>query len=163
MSSRARRSSLIPNVKDRDLPIIDIMTSTGIATITSISPDHSDLVIPPLRFSIVEDKLYRGSYPRPLNFKFLESLNLCTILSLTPEPLTEDAAGWCRARGISMIHIRPERDGKKGAPLKHAEACKILSVRFLVPPRRPYISNIHGGEDNAEQHLRTSLRTLSQW
>lgn len=62
-----------------------------------------------------------------------------------------------------MIHIRPERDGKKGAPLKHAEACKILSVRFLVPPRRAYISNTHGGEDNAEQHLRTTLRTLSQW
>lgn len=105
---------------------------TGIATITSTSPDLSDLVIPPLRFSIVEDKLYRGSYPRPLNFKFLESLKLKTILSITPEPLAEDAAGWCRSQGINMLWIQPERDGKKGAPLKHAEACKILSVRFTM-------------------------------
>lgn len=128
-----------PFITARDteiLQLLNTMASTGTATITSTFPDHSDLVIPPLRFSIVEDKLYRGSYPRPLNFKFLESLNLCTILSVTPEPLTEDAAGWCRMRGIKMIHIRPERDGKKGAPLKHAEACKILSVGFPVPQGR---------------------------
>lgn len=49
-----------------------------------------------------------------------------------------------------MIHIRPERDGKKGAPLKHAEACKILSVRFLVFSM-DYISLTHMvGVDNVE-------------
>lgn len=49
-----------------------------------------------------------------------------------------------------MIHIRPERDGKKGAPLKHAEACKILSVRFLVFLWRLYISNTWWEVDNVE-------------
>lgn len=60
-----------------------------------------------------------------------------------------------------MIHIRPERDGKKGAPLKHAEACKILSVGFPVPPRE-IITNGRCGADNAEQRLCAALRALSQ-
>lgn len=101
----------------------------GKASIKSNGPDLSDLVIPPLRFSVVENKLYRGSYPRHLNFRFLESLNLKTILSVTPEPLVGEAADWCKANGVVMLHIKPEVDGKKGAPLRHTEACQILSVR----------------------------------
>ena len=32
--------------------------------------------IPPLRFSMVQPNLYRGAYPREVNFKFLETLHL---------------------------------------------------------------------------------------
>jgi len=67
-----------------------------------------DTVIPPLRFSIVEPYLYRGSYPRPLNFPFLEDLKLKTILSLTPEPLVQDTAQWAESHNIRLVHIKPE-------------------------------------------------------
>jgi tyrosine-protein phosphatase OCA6 len=94
------------------------------------------IVIPPLRFSVVEEKLYRGSYPRPLNFEFLESLHLKTILSLTADPLNEAASEWCHIQEIQMVHICPEGSDRKGVPLGHNDAVKILQVRPILSKHR---------------------------
>ena len=39
---------------------------------------------------MVQPSLYRGAYPREVNFKFLETLQLKTIISLTPNPITKE-------------------------------------------------------------------------
>ncbi|RPB02218.1 hypothetical protein L873DRAFT_1763082 [Choiromyces venosus 120613-1] len=119
------------------------------------------VVIPPLRFSVVEDKLYRGSYPRPLNFEFLESLRLKTILSLTEDPLNEAAAGWCWSRGIDMVHICPEGGSKKEAPLRHPDAIKILQI-ILDNTRGPlYVHCLNGSEVTGL--AMASLRKVQLW
>ncbi|KAH8150354.1 uncharacterized protein LAJ45_05565 [Morchella importuna] len=133
----------------------------GKASIKSNGPDLSDLVIPPLRFSVVENKLYRGSYPRHLNFRFLESLNLKTILSVTPEPLVGEAADWCKANGVVMLHIKPEVDGKKGAPLRHTEACQILSVVLEAKNSPLYVHCLNGSEITGL--AMTALRKVQCW
>lgn len=85
-------------------------------------------LIPPLRFAIVETNVYRGSYPRPLNFPFLESLKLKTILSLTPAPPIEPVAEWGKQQGIKMIHHTPDKSGKKSIPLSHQDVKSAIEV-----------------------------------
>jgi tyrosine-protein phosphatase OCA1 len=41
--------------------------------------------IPPLNFGMIEPKLYRSGQPNELNFPFLETLKLKTVLFLAPE------------------------------------------------------------------------------
>ena len=43
-------------------------------------------LVPPLRFSQVEEGVYRGAYPSLINQRFLTRLGLRTIVSLLPEP-----------------------------------------------------------------------------
>ena len=52
-------------------------------------------LVPPLRFSQVEEGMYRGAYPSLVNQRFLTRLGLRTIVSLLPEPPTADLLQWC--------------------------------------------------------------------
>ncbi|KAF8423646.1 tyrosine phosphatase family-domain-containing protein [Tirmania nivea] len=122
-------------------------------------------LIPPLRFAIVETNVYRGSYPRPLNFAFLESLRLKTILSLTPAPLIEPVAEWCKQQGIKMIHHTPDKSGKKSIPLSHQdvkfaiEACGSIILDSKNSP--VYIHCLNGSE--ATGLVMACLRKLQFW
>lgn len=106
----------------------DIMSESHVVTIAPNPIDPRKTLIPPLRFAIVEKNVYRGSYPRPLNFPFLESLKLKTILSLTPAPLIEPVANWCKQREIRIIHHPPNKSGKKSIPLSHWDAKIAVEV-----------------------------------
>ena len=44
------------------------------------------LLIPPINFGQVELDLYRSGHPTELNFPFLETLNLRTVIYLSVEP-----------------------------------------------------------------------------
>lgn len=97
---------------------------------STVNPEKT--LIPPLRFAIVEKHVYRGSYPRSINFLFLETLKLKTILSLTPAPLIEPVAEWCKERGIRMLHCPPDKSGKKSIPLSHHDAKVAIEVRCVA-------------------------------
>jgi tyrosine-protein phosphatase OCA6 len=62
--------------------------------------------ITPLQFAVIEEGLYRGSYPTLRNFCFLERLNIKTIVSLIPEPPTQDLQAFCKLLGIRIIHFQ---------------------------------------------------------
>ena len=60
---------------------------------------------PPLRWGIVEKGIARGAYPVLRNFRFLSRTRLKTIISLTPEPPSNDLVDFANLAGISIIHI----------------------------------------------------------
>eukprot|EP00743_Colponemidia_sp_Colp-15_P009071 GILK01009897.1.p1 GENE.GILK01009897.1~~GILK01009897.1.p1 ORF type:complete len:262 (+),score=31.94 GILK01009897.1:75-860(+) len=62
-------------------------------------------VIPPFRFAIVEEGIYRGAYPTLKNFRCLRRLRLKTLLSLVPEPPTSDLVEFCEHQGIKNVHF----------------------------------------------------------
>mmetsp|Transcript_35826 Transcript_35826/g.88163 ORF Transcript_35826/g.88163 Transcript_35826/m.88163 type:complete len:322 (-) Transcript_35826:688-1653(-) len=70
---------------------------------------HRAKIIPPFRFAIVENGLYRGAYPTLKNFPYLQTLNLKTIISLTPEPPTLDLDDFCALNGIELLHYMVEK------------------------------------------------------
>lgn len=61
--------------------------------------------VTPLHYNTVQPNLYRGSYPREINFSFLKTLQLKNIVSLTPNPLDETVQHFCNENNIKMIHI----------------------------------------------------------
>ncbi|CAL0299977.1 unnamed protein product [Lupinus luteus] len=45
--------------------------------------EENDVVLaPPTNFSMVEENIYRSSFPRPCNFPFLQTLNLRSVMSV---------------------------------------------------------------------------------
>lgn len=65
--------------------------------------------ITPHQFSLVEDGIYRGSYPTLRNFCFIERLQIKAIVSLIPESPTKDLQAFCQLLGIQLIHFQINR------------------------------------------------------
>lgn len=134
-------------------------------------------LVVPLNCSLVQPNLYRGSYPREINFPYLRSLNLKYIVSLTPEPLGKDPvlAKFCADNCIEMIHIECSKEKKekkdkskpkvkrkkKAVPIEYEVVVKC--VKFLIDARHyPCYMHCTNGE------LITSLvvaclRKFSYW
>ena len=123
---------------------------------------------PPLRFSVVQPNLYRGSYPREVNFLFLKSLHLKTIISLTPNPITpeydENLSEFARENAIDIIHLECALLGKgkkRGVPLGYKtvlEALDKIVHRKFAPV---YIHCLNGGQ--VLSLVIACLRTLQFW
>ncbi|KAL6945406.1 hypothetical protein ACO0QE_002858 [Hanseniaspora vineae] len=69
----------------------------------------------PLNFSQFQPKLYRGTHPHDKNFPYLKLLQLKTIISILPEPITEENdpefVKFIQVEKIKQVHI--PCDGKK--------------------------------------------------
>lgn len=59
-------------------------------------------LIPPFRFCVVEDGVYRGAHPSLKNMRYLQRLQLRTIISLVPDPCgpTRDLVEYCASERI---------------------------------------------------------------
>ncbi|CAL9728723.1 putative tyrosine-protein phosphatase Oca6p [Monosporozyma unispora] len=88
--------------------------------------------VTPLHFNTVQPNLYRGSYPREINFSFLRTLQLKNIVSLTPAPLNETVVTFCNENNINMLHIECNKKSKK-AKSKDATEKKVKRKKKPVP------------------------------
>jgi tyrosine-protein phosphatase OCA6 len=66
-------------------------------------------IVPPFRFSTVEDGIYRGAYPTLKNFRFLKRLRLKMMISMVPEELTKDLDEFCTLEHIENVHFSVEK------------------------------------------------------
>ncbi len=71
----------------------------------SSSSAPTDLMIPPLNFSILARGLYRSGYPNKRNHTFLKKLKLKSILYLCPEAYSEDNSEFIEKNGIRLLHF----------------------------------------------------------
>ncbi len=87
---------------------------------------------PPLRFGMVNPGVYRGAYPVLPNFRFLYQLQLKTILSLTPEPPTEDLRLFAENAGIALVHFPINRIGTLSSELfgQFVQALQVNDLKF---------------------------------
>ncbi|THV67106.1 hypothetical protein D6C78_09883 [Aureobasidium pullulans] len=78
-------------------------------------PGRLRMYVPPVNFGAVEtNSIYRSGYPTSKNFDFINSLNIRTILTLVPEPLSEEYITFMEENHIRhyQIHIPANKDGK---------------------------------------------------
>lgn len=131
---------------------------------------HSNLLVPPLRFSQIQPNLYRGSYPRPINFRFLKRLELNTIVSLTPEPITAQSDPelyqFVLDNDIELIHIEcaPEGGGKRKkreVPIDYSVVVKALELMIDTNHSPLYIHCLNGSQISSL--VIACLRKLSFW
>ncbi|KAI9142131.1 tyrosine phosphatase family-domain-containing protein [Paraphysoderma sedebokerense] len=90
---------------------------------------HLPFLIPPFRYGAIEENLYRGAYPKQRNFRFLQRLNLKTILSLIPDPPRPELVSFCASQNIKLVHLRVDKP-KENIPLTYAKA--IQAVQILI-------------------------------
>eukprot|EP01099_Mayorella_cantabrigiensis_P005585 TRINITY_DN4535_c0_g1_i1.p1 TRINITY_DN4535_c0_g1~~TRINITY_DN4535_c0_g1_i1.p1 ORF type:complete len:223 (-),score=46.23 TRINITY_DN4535_c0_g1_i1:136-804(-) len=62
-------------------------------------------VCPSEGFGIVEEGVYRSNALMPMNFRFFQSLNLKTVLRLSPERPLKVVASFYEDQGINQIHL----------------------------------------------------------
>ena len=92
--------------------------------------------VTPIHYNTVQPNLYRGSYPREINFSFLRTLQLKNIVSLTPNPLDEVVQQFCNENNIKMVHIEcntKKNKNKNKDKNKDSKEVKIKRKKKPVP------------------------------
>ncbi|KAK9473908.1 tyrosine phosphatase family-domain-containing protein [Dipodascopsis tothii] len=141
--------------------------AAAVSAVAADLPGHSEppQLVTPLRYGIVQPKLYRGMYPRRLNLPFLRRLKLKTILSVTPEPLTEDIQQFCREQKIAMIHVSTGQAGqkpsKKGVPVTYEVVVQVLQIILSEDNAPLYLHCLNGSR--VTSLVVACLRKLSFW
>lgn len=124
--------------------------------------------VPPLRFNTVEPDLYRGAYPREVSYPFLSTLQLKTIISLTPNPITEESdsglVNFAQTNNIQLIHLEcaPAGKGKKrGVPIDYSTIFHALHYMIHKSYGPVYIHCLNGGQ--VVSMVVACLRKLQFW
>ncbi|KAL1511211.1 hypothetical protein AB1Y20_006025 [Prymnesium parvum] len=117
-------------------------------------------LIPPLRFALVEEGIYRGAYPSLVNLRFLQRLQLRTVVSLLPEAPTPDLLAWCELHGIRN-HAERIAVFKDEVTLTQERAAAILQI-LILPERQPvYVHCLDGVSVTGT--LLMCMRKLQRW
>jgi len=73
---------------------------------------------PPARFGFVNPGVYRGGFPLLPNFRFLDRLQIKTIISIVPEEPTQDLYSFAEMTGATLVHIGISRNAPMNDNLK---------------------------------------------
>eukprot|EP01059_Diplonema_ambulator_P022819 TRINITY_DN38160_c0_g1_i1.p1 TRINITY_DN38160_c0_g1~~TRINITY_DN38160_c0_g1_i1.p1 ORF type:complete len:338 (+),score=58.07 TRINITY_DN38160_c0_g1_i1:58-1071(+) len=118
------------------------------------------MVIPPLRFTLVEAGVYRGGYPVLFNYRFMKRLKLRMIISLIPEGPSQDLQDFCFFEKIDLRHYQAEKF-KESPVLMISDVTQILEL-VVDPANHPlYIHCLDGGHVTGS--VVVALRKLQGW
>lgn len=124
--------------------------------------NQSDAVlVPPPNFSMVEEGIYRSSFPQPSNFPFLQTLNLRSIIYLCPEPYPETNLKFLAAQNIRLFHFGIE--GKTEPPVSIPKDTILEALKILIDVRNhPVLIHCKRGKHRTGC-LVGCLRKLQNW
>ncbi|KAG1176571.1 hypothetical protein G6F70_005133 [Rhizopus microsporus] len=118
-------------------------------------------LIPPFRFAMVEENLFRGGYPKPRNKRFLKRLQLKAILSLIPDKLMPEMQQFCEENNIQLIHLNVDKMKEDNIPLTYNKT--LMALQFIIDPvNHPlYVHCLDGA--NVTGLVIACLRKLQMW
>lgn len=133
-----------------------------------MDPKVPDPLVPPLKFNTVQPNLYRGAYPREINFPFLQTLQLKTIISLTPDPITFETDPklfqFIKTNNIQVHHLESAQSGKgkkRGVPIGYSTILEALNFMIHVELAPVYIHCLNGCQ--VTSLVVACLRKLQFW
>ncbi|ORX45536.1 protein-tyrosine phosphatase [Hesseltinella vesiculosa] len=118
-------------------------------------------MIPPFRFAMVEENLYRGGYPKPRNYRFLKRLRLKTILSLIPEQAAHDLQQFCKEEAIHMLRLKVDRMKEDNITLTYNKT--LMAIHIIIDPTNHpiYVHCLDGADVTGL--IMACLRRLQRW
>ncbi|CAK9327828.1 unnamed protein product [Citrullus colocynthis] len=123
--------------------------------------DLDALLLPPPNFSMVEDGIFRSGFPQPLNFPFLRTLNLRSIIYLCPEPYPEENLEFLKANNIKLFQFKIE--GKKEPFVSIPEDAILEALKILIDVRNhPILIHCKRGKHRTGS-LVGCLRKFQNW
>ena len=118
-------------------------------------------LVPPLRFCLVEEGLYRGAYPSLVNLRFLTRLGLRSMVSLLPEPPAPHLVAWCEEHNVHNHYECVRPFSKDEVTLTPERAASLLQL-LVLPERHPvYVHCLDG--TGVTGMLIMCLRKLMGW
>lgn len=93
-------------------------------------------LFPPVSFGNVEEGIYRSAFPTEINFRFLQTLNLKSVVLLAPErEANQSFSLFLDDLSIRKIYIdNPVGDGLDGiSPV--AEEMVVIALQTLIDPK----------------------------
>ncbi|KAA8917499.1 hypothetical protein TRICI_000365 [Trichomonascus ciferrii] len=93
-------------------------------------------IVPPLNFAPVEQQLYRSGQPSPINYPFLEDLNLKTILWLAVEDPSDSFLAFADDREITFHHLGLVTEGAN--PWDQLTESSIVAALDIIMKRDSY-------------------------
>lgn len=120
------------------------ITGTGQISVEESGPPSPQSGIP-VNFGVVEEGIYRSSFPQNSNIAFLESLRLKTIVMLVPTEYTAELATYFERSGLQLyrINIPPHKSEDDRIPIERtAQVMRLL----LDPANRPILVHCNKGK-----------------
>eukprot|EP00123_Amoebidium_parasiticum_P021870 comp7528_c0_seq1/m.3190 comp7528_c0_seq1/g.3190 ORF comp7528_c0_seq1/g.3190 comp7528_c0_seq1/m.3190 type:complete len:252 (-) comp7528_c0_seq1:252-1007(-) len=121
---------------------------------------YNEPLIPPFRFAVVEEGVFRGGYPMPKNFRFLRKLKLQSILSLTPKKPTSEIQAFCTREGIQSYHVAVPKF-KDSVTITHTQVAELLSLLLRSSNHPIFVHCLDGS--NVTGVLVMCFRKLQLW
>ena len=117
-------------------------------------------LVPPLRFSMVEEGVYRGAYPSQINLRFLSRLGLRSMVSLLPEQPAPHLITWCEEHCVRN-HAERVASFREEVSLTQERIAELLQL-LVLPERQPvYVHCLDGVSVTGT--LIMCLRKLQRW
>ncbi|KAK6464398.1 tyrosine phosphatase family-domain-containing protein [Scheffersomyces coipomensis] len=116
---------------------------------------------PPENFSTVVNQIYRSSFPQPLNFTFLKTLKLKSILCLIPEDYPQLQLEFLHQENIKLFQLGMSGNKEPFVKINHdliTEAIKIV----INPDNQPILIHCNRGKHRTGC-LVGVLRRLQKW
>lgn len=130
-------------------------SASSASAVSSLPP-----IVPPLRFALVEDGVYRGAYPSLINLRFLKRLGLRSMVSLLPEAPVPHLLAWCEANGVRH-HFERVAVFKEEVTLSPERTAELLQL-LVLPERQPVLVHCLDGV-SVTGTLVMCLRKLQRW
>ncbi|KAK6243878.1 hypothetical protein QUC31_010287 [Theobroma cacao] len=124
--------------------------------------EENDVVLePPANFSMVEEGIYRSSFPQPCNFAFVETLKLRSIIYLCTEPYPEENLEFLRSHNIRLFQFGIE--GKTEPSVATLKNSIRGALKILIDVRNhPVLIHCKRGKHRTGS-LVGCLRKLQNW
>ncbi|ODV97031.1 hypothetical protein PACTADRAFT_74612 [Pachysolen tannophilus NRRL Y-2460] len=123
---------------------------------------------PPLKFNAIQPGIFRGSYPRPINYEFLRTLNLKTMISIVEKPISFETDAnlnnFIKENDINLIHIECSKGGKgkkRNIPIDYPSIVKVIEIIIDNDNSPCYIFCINGGQITSL--VVACIRKISFW
>ncbi|KAF0720638.1 Aste57867_152 [Aphanomyces stellatus] len=118
-------------------------------------------IVPPFRFTTVENRIYRGAYPTLPNFRFLRRLKLKTVISVIPEEPTKDLIDFCSNEGIAHHVFHAEKYSSDSVTVTPSTVVSILHLLLNKEHQPVYMHCLDGA--NVIGIVVMVLRKLQNW
>ncbi|KAL0234354.1 hypothetical protein PCE1_001390 [Barthelona sp. PCE] len=120
---------------------------------------HRVRFVPPINFGCVEHGIYRSGFPAALNFPFLETLNLRTIVYLANQPPSATLQQFVDEHNITLIALQESN----GTWNSISEETVVVAMRWILNPEAYPLLVMCGSGKHRTGTLVGCLRKLMRW
>eukprot|EP00298_Acanthocystis_sp_HF-20_P008315 c17606_g1_i1.p1 GENE.c17606_g1_i1~~c17606_g1_i1.p1 ORF type:complete len:223 (+),score=93.71 c17606_g1_i1:23-691(+) len=93
----------------------------------SSSKDETELLIPPINFSMVADGVYRSGFPNKKNLPFLKKIGIASVVLLCPETYSDNIEEWMSENNVQVFQVALEGNKEPFVDISEVDVSTALS------------------------------------